>query len=496
MKDNRKQLPHIAVYVILFTIVAYFSNHALWVHDDLNQAFYGDRYPESITEIFKSQWNHYIGANGRFVAHWIVQFILVYVGKLGFSILNGCVYVIFVWLITKLTKQQNLLATIFVAAMSLIAFQTKFTPTCQVGYVWMFTLIMYAASYWDKAIKWSLLPIVAVIGFVAGWSQESLCIGLAPVLAVYGILHIKKLTKVQWALCVGFAIGCCFLIFSPANFNRAEANNVGLFDSLKNFMIYSKAFFLMIMLLIYEFFKSRKNFGSLLKANIHLLCSIVVLLLFNIGIGVFANRQLFGIELLSIFVVLSVFNMCDIKRNVKCVVSSAVICYALAICVYDYRYLENTNKVYSELMSQYKKSTDGNVFYDFSASDIIGDGNIPSEGFDEKVIESLNRKLKADGERKTMCVFPSFLREKLDAVLPTQAVRINDDSFLLIASKSDGEKEFGVNREINLRVISRPIGKYVVNSSDPLFGIDRPAYKAAVVYRGNQLLNMKGVDIN
>ena len=95
------------------------------------------------------------------------------------------------------------------ACLIFIGFRTKFTPTCQIGYPWMFALVTGYLLVLRKFSKeqqspWKMYNLIWAIPFaiIAGWSQEALVIGVSAALGLMVLLNIKKVTLPQWVLLV------------------------------------------------------------------------------------------------------------------------------------------------------------------------------------------------------------------------------------------------------------------------------------------------------
>ena len=111
--------------------------------------------------------------------------------------LNAAIYVVLLFVVLRIlgiTLKDNLYVLI-VSLLLLISFPTKFVPSCQIGYVWMFTIVLGYIYLFFKTpgvkSSWNALWLCP-FSILAGWSQESLVIGVSAALIMYSIQNIKQ----------------------------------------------------------------------------------------------------------------------------------------------------------------------------------------------------------------------------------------------------------------------------------------------------------------
>ena len=79
-KFGKKIYVSMAVLAGLFVYVWWFSANALWLGDDIYYRFIVGTSPAapigSLSDVIRSQIEHYLTVNGRFEAHFIVQIII------------------------------------------------------------------------------------------------------------------------------------------------------------------------------------------------------------------------------------------------------------------------------------------------------------------------------------------------------------------------------------------------------------------------------------
>lgn len=194
---------------------------------------------ESFGDIINSQWQHYMTWGGRTVAHCFVQFF-VWQGKLLFDIMNALIYAALALLIyffgTGRFSLQNLdgkiLLWIFFTMWFCLPelFQTAFWLTGSCNYLWMTVLqllflVPFVKKFWKKSLVLSsqfLTPIMALLGLLAGWSNES---GGAIIimLAFFAMIYFWRQRNFErWMLAgfIGLLVGYALLMLAPGNFQR------------------------------------------------------------------------------------------------------------------------------------------------------------------------------------------------------------------------------------------------------------------------------------
>ncbi|MBO4400424.1 MAG: hypothetical protein J5809_01095 [Selenomonadaceae bacterium] len=187
---------------------------------------------ESIGDIFVSQWSHWLTWGGRSVAHFFVQFFMMF-DKVFFDVANALIYAALALLIYFLAAGKFELRTgamlwIFFALWFCLPefFQTTLWLTGSCNYLWMTViqlafLLPFALKFWRG--KCSVpVPLMAFAGLLAGWSNESggaFTIFLAFLAMVY-FWRQKKFERWMLAGFIALFIGYALLMLAPGNFQR------------------------------------------------------------------------------------------------------------------------------------------------------------------------------------------------------------------------------------------------------------------------------------
>ena len=360
-------------------IVVVISLTVCWLGDDIDYMFRiktaiwdSNGFINTPSDFFQSQWNHYRFVNGRIVAHSLVQLFCGVWGKIPFALCNGIVWFLFLRLIGVCSLNQSTYGfntALTITAVAMLSFVTKMMPTTQIGYVWMFTLTMLWWRLYDSRKFHSPVGIIflCLLGLLAGNGQEALSVGMCAVLPVSlispvltnkvslkEIMTSRKLLPVAFFI-VGTAIDC----LAPSTLNRAEtAEPIGFLDSLLYGCVALRAFYLMLLVAIIVIVRKRMDFRSIIRSNAPCLTGIVVLLLFNFMIGIKSNRQLFGVELLSIIMLVRILPRHTFSRiPLLFLVLAALSLYAVqTVCAV------RIGEKFKQIEREYLQSSNGNVY--------------------------------------------------------------------------------------------------------------------------------------
>ncbi len=107
---------------------------------------------ESVSDIIRSQQDHYSQVNGRVAVHVAVQYFCAIGGKTAFAVADGLVAIAFILLLLRLSgaswrHPMSALSASLLAWMYLIPF--FFDPPYQIGYLWAPTIICLFIYFFD-----------------------------------------------------------------------------------------------------------------------------------------------------------------------------------------------------------------------------------------------------------------------------------------------------------------------------------------------------------
>lgn len=304
---------------LLGGVVLVMSLSVVWLGDDVDYRFFIDRSIwnsdgplDTPARFFASQANHWFFVNGRSVAHALVQLFCGVLGHTAFAVVNAMVYPMFAWLLLRVSGIRRPLShpasMLTVVALIPLVFTTKMMPTCQIGFVWMFALNLW---WWLGMLRVRHLPVwlyylMLLLSVLAGNSQEGLSIGVSAAMALWLIHRRLKAPRRIIGCMIAYWLGTLTVCLTPATISRATTIAVAPLDSLIYLCMSLRVCYLLAICVSWLGLRHRLSFRRLWRKNALLLIAIAVLLGFNLWVGVYSNRQLFGLELLALIVLLRI----------------------------------------------------------------------------------------------------------------------------------------------------------------------------------------------
>ena len=333
------------IFLLYGLLIATFSAISPWVGDDIEYAFVASptetnptmERVESLSDIVRSQVNHYQSTNGRTVAHVLVQGFCGLWGQAAFSIANGIVAVVFLFLLmfvgnASIRSPQQCFVALLLAVSP---FYLYYTPCCQIGFVWMACLAMLALWFFENPpahMKWAILLLL--LGIVAGWGQEALTFG---------------------------TIGCALIALSPGAWARAADVDVAAKDSLLMLFTRLRTFYVLLLFVLYLAVRRIAMPWRVFAEEPLLFFALLCAFAFNIFIGVVGSRQLFGIEVFSMLLVLRMLNRYSLPPGHISAVVGVLTFAATFMLLRRGDYLIQTRRAYDRTMELAERAPDGAV---------------------------------------------------------------------------------------------------------------------------------------
>lgn len=496
MSSKAKIILSISVLTIVAIIIYIFSSTCPWIGDDINyQLNFATKTPQqinSLCDIFISQWHHYFTVNGRYVAHWIVQLFCGLLGQQAFAVCNAFIYVTYILLVLKLGNGnfKQPLAIISASLLTFIACDTFYAPACQVGFVWTFVLVFIWLYFFFSINTKSFfkLSLLFIFSIIAGNSQEAITIGISGALIIYAITNFKKVTTSQWVAFFGFGIGTLLICISPATISRSENLNVSFLLTIFKMASYLRVFYILIILLIINLLKRNINIMEFYLNNSFYLNTIIILLIFNLYIGVYGNRQLFGIEAISIILILRLLKAHYFNKKTLIFLSV----FTLIIYSLKWDIISHSKITYHKILELYSNSQNGIIYYtltDFSESCHIPNNAdliqpiLPMHTSQNYLTETITKfyQSQTGDTSKVLRIYPTCLQNISDSShVENQVVEFDEGSFVAIQSK-ENPADFIVKRTLDLFFYKRPHSDYKFLWEEPMF--EGPNYKANIIYQ-------------
>lgn len=360
------------VLAVVATMVWFVSDAVVWLGDDANYQFFivdsiwgSHGEIKSLTDLFRSQGNHYMYVNGRFVAHVLVQLYDAMLGQGWFAISNAIVWPLFIWLIAAMAMRRPLrhpVTMLGLSALAIITFVTKMMPCTQIGFIWMFalTLLWLRLLMHRRERPWWAWSLIFILGIPAGDGQEALSVGLAASLGIWCLRKRFRIGKGRiFAIC-GFWIGTLALCLAPSMLSRAETLKLPFGESLTYFFFSLRATYVMLAVIIWVCLRKKIDLREIYRRNALWLNCMLVLAAFSLFVGVYVNRQLFGIELCALVVTLRVLP----HRRITLPWTLTFAVLAALMVTAQINGITHVRKQYRDIEYLAMRSADRNVFYD------------------------------------------------------------------------------------------------------------------------------------
>lgn len=423
----------------------------IWLGDDvyfafnLHSASKGDWLQRVRTpgDIIQSQWVYYMMRNGRFVTHSIVQFFCGIGGQTAFAVCNAVMWMAFVAIMTRVSGynwRRDIGALFIIMALSFVSLRTQFTPPCQVNYIWAFVAGLLSVDWFLNPRKSKALAVPMVLfSFLAGWGQESFSSGVAAAMWIYALLHFRSMKPVQWGIVCAFTAGMLFLCLAPGNFGK-----MGGYSSLRitpfATMYFLRSTYVMLALVVLTVVLRKSTLKQIYRDNAFVFNALFFMMVFNLIVQVYCNRQLFGIEVMSIIIIVRLLHRHYLySPKVRVAVPTVLVALAVLVLVEDFSIISRRHGVYREISSLYKKSPDGVIYCDIEDEDFFYRDQDPMWSFNYWALYQLRHLWQSQGDARPLQWRPAVLETLKGERLPSQVLKLgkNKDTFIFITAKGD-----------------------------------------------------------
>lgn len=313
---------------------------------------------------------------------------------------------------------------------------------------------------------------LAVLALISGNSHEAYSIGISLGIILYFLSNFKNFGKTRYVMAIAYGIGALFVCLSPAALRRAGEHEGDLFQSLFFFVFSLRAIYLLVFIAAYKLITKKMALSAMYRKysfywNVMLGCIV-----FNLCVGVFCNRQLFGAELMAIILIMQLLT------------SHAFSTFwlgALGIltCVFTALQIERTVlhiRQKERIFKKFEQSESGNVYQDTWGTGLIEEWPtyLWENGFHSRSFRWLMAR-KYPG-RPTLNVLPVFLegKDSLDMGNVCHHYNYKPGKLILIQSKENPGK-FIVERKFFGIV---PYQQREVDFSDCVYETDK--WKAVI----------------
>lgn len=318
IKNNK----YLTLAVLAFAAIAFYVHNVLsaeFSDDFMYKYVLSNGLPDysqpikSISDIIKSQIDHYFTWNGRTITHIIVQLVTGLLGKTVFNLLNTIVFCIFVFLLkSNISNKSDYNPFVYILTIALVLL----LPEPNLTFLWMTGSINYL---WTATITLCFIKLIETVGhrpfnkrdalllilvFVMGWGHEGITFPVAFSLIVIYSLHLKEnINRMGFWMAILFMLGACTSAFSPATAARSGVTNGVTVSALvlkafSAFVVLKKLHIIhiTIIVMVVMWFKQRTLLKSLIKENAFLLLATVPALGIIFVSGFQSPRTAFGLE--------------------------------------------------------------------------------------------------------------------------------------------------------------------------------------------------------
>lgn len=339
----------------------------------------------SFTDVIFSQYNHYFYVNGRTIPHILEQSFAGLWGENCFNLINVFAFLLLNMLVIWISGKRNLTKFgYWVAAVFFIWFLLPcpvdlfLLMSGALNYTWsavlcLAFLLVYTKVRQMERVNWGVAFLLFLLGVISGWTHESLVIGISGALfIIYCVQYNKRKPKSpEIALVAGFWLGTLLLCLSPAARGRASFDHPSIWETFLLIIGELRAFYVLLFLLVYTFFREKRNNNNhtlrkFFYDNQLYFYVILIELVFSLVIGFRNVRQLFGIELFSVVILIKLisdqtsFNAVWC-RSVSIVAASAIVLHMAFVIPCAKR----SHAQFQDIVTTYLHSEDGVVSFKY-----------------------------------------------------------------------------------------------------------------------------------
>ena len=337
----------------------------------------------SFTDVIFSQYNHYFYVNGRTIPHILEQSFAGLWGENCFNLINVFAFLLLNMLVIWISGKRNLTKFgYWVAAVFFIWFLLPcpvdlfLLMSGALNYTWsavlcLAFLLVYTKVRQMERVNWGVAFLLFLLGVISGWTHESLVIGISGALfIIYCVQYNKRKPKSpEIALVAGFWLGTLLLCLSPAARGRASFDHPSIWETFLLIIGEIRAFYVLLFLPVYTSFREKRNNNNhtlrkFFYDNQLYFYVILIELVFSLVIGFRNVRQLFGIELFSVVILIKLiseqtsFNAVWC-RSVSIVAASAIVLHMAFVIPCAKR----SHAQFQDIVTTYLHSEDGVVSF-------------------------------------------------------------------------------------------------------------------------------------
>lgn len=231
-----------AIFILSFV----YNTLSPYTADDFSYmySFATDERITSFFQIFPSMVNHYITMNGRTVAHFLVQCMLM-IPKPVFNIINALVFTTMIYLIYSLTSRSKKFSLLLFFAIPICLWvntpvygQVFLWVTGSINYYWAYVTGLIFMSFYiklfrtEKELSKGAYTFLCILGFLFGGYSENTSFSvifisfLLLAFVSFKLKNFKFLVKYTIPVILG-ATGYLTILLSPASSGKIGGFSIG-----------------------------------------------------------------------------------------------------------------------------------------------------------------------------------------------------------------------------------------------------------------------------
>ena len=357
----------ITLLIIIFLSMLLLNIYTPLIMDDYNYAFGLDGRINNIKDILLYQHWFYLHWGGRNIAHFIAQFFLMN-NKMIFNVFNATVFMLMVYIISTFTnKKKEFNILYFCLAFIGLWF---FTPaygqaflwlTGSANYLWTSTIVLIYLKIFmsinidKKQNIWKIIGI-ALLGVIAGWTNENTGAGLIAMLMVLLFIQYrekKKINKTQIIGLISNIVGFATMILAPGNGVRSSGltdNTFIIIKWLKRAFSISKEFALyfviplIIVIILISIYRYRKQ--KLDKKFYIFSTGIIISTYSMVASPWFPARSWTIVAIYFVILIIILLHGLNIKPNLKKIILIDILLISTMVFAKEYYTVYKESKTY------------------------------------------------------------------------------------------------------------------------------------------------------
>lgn len=226
------------VYVAIAVFVYAMNSFMPYYDDDI---WYSYRYVTGeelsplrhISDVFESQYWHYINENGRAVVHVLLQMLLGFLPESLFDLLNTAMFLLLLAMIVRTVGARRNVAVTLVATAAVLWLLPAgdylfYWAAGSLNYMWTSVAILLFMAIWsdvrrDGSFTRRYRGLWIVLSFLAGWSHEALALPVCVAILFYMGMHYRRAgLNMLTFVTVAYCMGCLALVLAPSMAGRTE----------------------------------------------------------------------------------------------------------------------------------------------------------------------------------------------------------------------------------------------------------------------------------